>query len=108
MTEAKIFGEHDERTREQMARCMQYGSVRGGVLCADGHLGYAQPVGGVIAYDEHISVSGVGFDIACGNMAVKLDVPKKAIADRIEPILENIVSSVSFGLGGAHKEKGEH
>ena len=44
----------------------------GGVLCADGHLGYAQPVGGVIAYEEHISVSGVGFDIACGNMAVRL------------------------------------
>src|SRR5262249_37623217 len=76
MTEVRIFGDHDERTKKQMARCMQYGSVRGGVLCADGHLGYAQPVGGVIAYDEHISVSGVGFDIACGNMAVKLDVPR--------------------------------
>src|SRR5215467_11744511 len=93
MTEARIFGEHDERTKEQIARCMQYGSVRGGVLCADGHLGYAQPVGGVIAYDEHISVSGVGFDIACGNMAVKLDVPKKAIEDRIEPILQGIAAS---------------
>jgi tRNA-splicing ligase RtcB (3'-phosphate/5'-hydroxy nucleic acid ligase) len=108
MTEARIFGEHDERTKEQMARCMQYGSVRGGVLCADGHLGYAQPVGGVIAYDEHISVSGVGFDIACGNMAVKLDVPKKAIEDRIEPILQDIVANVSFGLGRANKEKVEH
>src|SRR5947199_10218983 len=105
MTEAKILVEQDERTREQMARCMQYGSVRGGVLCADGHLGYAQPVGGVIAYDEHISVSGVGFDIACGNMAVKLDLPKKAIADRVEPILTNIASNASFGLGRAQKEK---
>ena len=76
MPEARIFGEHDERTKEQMARCMQHGSAVGGVLCADGHLGYAQPVGGVIAYEEHISVSGVGFDIACGNMAVRLDVPQ--------------------------------
>src|SRR5947207_1890352 len=108
MTQVKIFGAHDERTKEQMARCMQYGSVVGGVLCADGHLGYAQPVGGVIAYDEHISVSGVGFDIACGNMAVKLDLPKKAIADRVEPILTNIASNVSFGLGRANKEKVEH
>jgi tRNA-splicing ligase RtcB len=108
MIEAKIFGEHDGRTKEQMARCMQYGSVRGGVLCADGHLGYAQPVGGVIAYDEHVSVSGVGFDIACGNMAVKLDVPRNAIEDRIEPILEKIASNVSFGLGRANKEKVEH
>src|SRR5258708_8157739 len=108
MTEVKICGAHDERTKEQMTRCMQYGSVVGGVLCADGHLGYAQPVGGVIAYDEHISVSGVGFDIACGNMAVKLDVPKAAIADRIGPIVNAIAASVSFGLGRSNAEKVEH
>jgi tRNA-splicing ligase RtcB (3'-phosphate/5'-hydroxy nucleic acid ligase) len=108
MPDVKIFGAHDERTKEQMARCMQYGSVVGGVLCADGHLGYAQPVGGVIAYDEHISVSGVGFDIACGNMAVKLDVPKKRIEDRIGPILERIAGDVSFGLGRSNAEKVEH
>src|SRR6516225_3411208 len=108
MTEIKIFGEHDDRTKAQMARCMQYGSVVGGVLCADGHLGYAQPVGGVIAYEEHISVSGVGFDIACGNMAVKLDVPKAAIADRVAPLLQQIAGNVSFGLGRSNAEKVEH
>ena len=57
MTELKIFGEHDERTVSQMWRCMGVGSVAGGVLCADGHLGYAQPVGGVIAYEDHVSIS---------------------------------------------------
>jgi tRNA-splicing ligase RtcB (3'-phosphate/5'-hydroxy nucleic acid ligase) len=108
MAEVKIFGEHDERTKEQMVRCLQYGSVVGGVLCADGHLGYAQPVGGVIAYDEHISVSGVGFDIACGNMAVKLDVPKKAIADRVGALVNEIAANVSFGLGRSNAEKVEH
>src|SRR5262245_13073101 len=56
MTQMKIFGEHDDRTKEQMWRCMAVGSVAGGVLCADGHLGYAQPVGGVIAYESHVSV----------------------------------------------------
>src|SRR5580700_6160061 len=99
MTEIKIFGDHDARTKAQMARCMQYGSVAGGVLCADGHLGYAQPVGGVIAYEEHVSVSGVGFDIACGNMAVKLDLPKAAIEDRVGPLLDEIAGSISFGIG---------
>src|ERR1700720_4839015 len=97
MTEVKIFGAHDERTKEQMARCMQYGSVVGGVLCADGHLGYAQPVGGVIAYDEHISVSGVGFDIGCGNMAGRLDVKREGIADEVGPILPDTARNVSFG-----------
>jgi tRNA-splicing ligase RtcB len=108
MTDVTIFGDHDDRTKEQMARCMRVGSVVGGVLCADGHLGYAQPVGGVIAYAEHISVSGVGFDIGCGNMAVKLDLPKRAIEDRIGPLLGEIAGSVSFGLGRTNAEKVEH
>ena len=109
MTQIKIFGEHDDRTKEQMARCMQYGSVVGGVLCADGHLGYAQPVGGVIAYEEHVSVSGVGFDIACGNMAVKLDVPKaRDRGPRRSELLNKVAANVSFGLGRSNAEKVEH
>jgi len=108
MTEIRIFGEHDERTKAQLARCMQYGSVAGGVLCADGHLGYAQPVGGVIAYEEHVSVSGVGFDIGCGNMAVKLDLRKKAIDDRIGELVSEVAANVSFGLGRTNAAKVEH
>src|SRR3984957_1203434 len=105
MTEFKIFGDHDERTKTQMARCMSVGSVAGGVLCADGHLGYAQPVGGVIAYEEHISVSGVGFDIGCGNMAVRLDVKRAAIADKVGPILAEVAGTISFGIGRTNVEK---
>ena len=76
----KVFGEHDEGTLAQMRNCMGVGNVVAGVICADGHLGYAQPVGGVIAYEGQISISGVGFDIGCGNMAVRLDTPYAAIA----------------------------
>ena len=74
----KIFGQHDEATVAQMRNCMAVGNVVAGVICADGHLGYAQPVGGVIAYEKQISISGVGFDIGCGNMAVRLDTPYSA------------------------------
>src|SRR6516225_4653122 len=63
----KVFGDHDEKTIAQMRECMGVGNVVAGVICADGHLGYAQPVGGVIAYEKQISISGVGFDIGCGN-----------------------------------------
>ncbi len=65
-----VFGEHDEATLAQMRNCMSVGNAVAGVICADGHLGYAQPVGGVIAYEKQISISGVGFDIGCGNMDV--------------------------------------
>jgi tRNA-splicing ligase RtcB len=108
VTEFKIFGDHEDNTKRQMARCMAVGSVAGGVLCADGHLGYAQPVGGVIAYEEHVSVSGVGFDIGCGNMAVRLDVDRAAIADKVGPILADIARTISFGIGRHNAEKVDH
>ena len=103
-----IFGEHDDRTVAQMQRCMDYGSAVQGVLCADGHLGYAQPVGGVIAYEGHVSISGVGFDIGCGNLAARTDLPYAAIKDRREPIMRDIARKISFGLGRVNKERVEH
>src|SRR5436190_1712084 len=108
MPQARIFGRHDERTLAQMQRCMRVGSVAGGVLCADGHLGYAHPIGGVIAYEDHVSISGVGFDIGCGNLAARLDVKKPQIEDRVGTIARDISRSVSFGLGRANAEKVEH
>src|SRR5947209_8019368 len=108
MAQARIFGRHDERTLAQMDRCMQVGSVAGGVLCADGHLGYAHPIGGVIAYEDHVSISGVGFDIGCGNLAARLDVKKSEIEDRVGTIVRDIAGSVSFGLGRTNAEKVEH
>src|ERR671929_1731755 len=95
----RIYGEHDEKTIRQLNRCMQAGSAYKGVLCADGHLGYAHPIGGVVAYEEHISISGVGFDIACGNMAVKLDVPFEVVRPQLPTILRDISNTISFGIG---------
>ncbi|MFC5990226.1 RtcB family protein [Limoniibacter endophyticus] len=87
---------------------MNTGSAAAGVLCADGHLGYAHPIGGVVGYTDHISISGVGFDIACGNMAVRLDTPYADIAPRIGIILQDIQSVVSFGVGRKNDERVEH
>ena len=98
------FGEHDERTLQQMHTCMAVGNVVAAVACADGHVGYAQPVGGVVAYDDNISISGVGFDIACGNYAVKTNIPFGAVKNRVLPLLTDISRRVSFGLGRTHKK----
>jgi tRNA-splicing ligase RtcB len=102
------FSNHDEGTLAQMRNCMGVGDVVAGVICADGHLGYAQPVGGIIAYEGQISISGVGFDIGCGNMAVRLDVPFTAIADRIGPIIKDVSRIISFGVGRTNEERVEH
>ena len=104
----KIFGEHEDTTVAQMRNCMAVGNVVAGVICADGHLGYAQPVGGVIAYEKQISISGVGFDIGCGNMAVRLDTPFSAIEDRVGSIIRDVSKVISFGIGRTNEERVEH
>ncbi len=104
----KIFGQHDDATVAQMRNCMNVGNVVAGVVCADGHLGYAQPVGGVIAYEGQISISGVGFDIGCGNMAVRLDTPYSAIADKVGEIIRDISKTISFGVGRTNDERVDH
>jgi tRNA-splicing ligase RtcB len=100
-----IHGEHDARTIAQMDRCMGVGSAVAGVLCADGHLGYAQPVGGVVAYEEHVSVSGVGFDVGCGNMAVKLDATRAGLGAGPATLVADIARAVSFGVGRKNAER---
>ncbi len=103
-----VIGEHDPATVAQMRNCMSVGNAVAGVICADGHLGYAQPVGGVIAYEGQISISGVGFDIGCGNMAARLDTPFAAIEGRVGPIIRDVARAIAFGIGRANAERVEH
>lgn len=103
----KVFGKHDEATVAQMKNCMAVGNAVAGVICADGHLGYAQPVGGVIAYEKQISISGVGFDIGCGNMAVRLDTPFATIHDKLGDIIRDVSKVISFGVGRTNDERVE-
>src|ERR1700687_6502844 len=103
----EIFGEHDEATIQQIETCVAAGGERA-VLCADGHKGYAQPIGGVVAYKEKISLSGVGFDIACGNLAILTDAKREQISPKIDKIMDDVVREISFGIGRKSKTRVEH
>lgn len=103
----KIFGQHDEATVAQIERCVAAGGERG-VLCADGHKGYAQPIGGVVAYTDKISLSGVGFDIACGNLAIRTDATRSQIESAMERIMDDVVREISFGIGQKSKMRIDH
>src|SRR3954470_2675951 len=65
MSKIKTFGDVDARSLEQLERCMAAGDADYGVLCADHHPGYSQPIGGAIAYEGYVSPSGVGYDVGC-------------------------------------------
>lgn len=104
----KIVGEHEQNTINQLYTCLKKGNVVGGVLCADGHYGYSQPVGGVVVYDGQISPSGVGYDIACGNKAVRTNLKYKDIKKRLPKIMDDIAGNISFGIGRKNKVRVDH
>jgi tRNA-splicing ligase RtcB len=106
----RTFGAVDQRSLDQLERCMEAGDADYGVLCADHHPGYSQPIGGGIAYEGHISPSGVGFDIGCGNKAVKTPLTNADLAGvgGIERVMEEIQRRISFGVGVPAQEKVDH
>lgn len=101
-----IFGDADDNTVRQMNNCLDVQSGAKGVLCADNHLGYAQPVGGVVAYRNRISVSGVGYDIGCGNKAVKTNIHVSDLDNGgVGCVMDEIQRRVAFGIGPNPGEK---
>ena len=79
----------DNGALKQIHACMADGTgAVGGVLMADHHLGYSMPVGGVIAYAGKVSPSGVGYDIGCGNKAVRVDLKAGELRSRIAAFMD--------------------
>lgn len=83
----------------QMENCLNAAPNVGGVLSADHHLGYSMPIGGTIAYTEHVSPSGVGYDIGCGNMAVATSLSWTDISSDMPKIMDEVANQVAFGVG---------
>ena len=100
----KIFGQHDEQTVIQFQHVRE--AAVDAALMADGHVGYVMPIGGVAAYRNQVSVVGVGFDIACGNAAIRTDLKLAAlgrtpeeIRATLSDIADQVADTVSFGMG---------
>ncbi|MES2177054.1 MAG: RtcB family protein [Gemmatimonadota bacterium] len=100
----KIFGQHDEKT------LVQFNNVRAqavdAALMADGHVGYVMPIGGVASYRNQVSVVGVGFDIACGNAAIRTDLTVASLGESpadvqqaLSSLADEIAGTISFGIG---------
>jgi tRNA-splicing ligase RtcB (3'-phosphate/5'-hydroxy nucleic acid ligase) len=111
----RIFGQHDENTLRQLQDVAS--RAERAALMADGHVGYVMPIGGVAAYRDRVSVVGVGFDIACGNAAIRTDLrvedvtrgltrddidrnPHRLTEDRrARQLADEIAETISFGIG---------
>lgn len=108
-----VWGEPLLNAVAQMKSCVDAAERRNipvrAALMGDHHLGYAVPVGGVIAYEGFVSPSAVGFDIACGNMAVRTDMHLTDFSsEEFVQIMDDIAAQISFGVGRRNNERVEH
>ena len=101
-----IWGKPQDNAVQQILNCQKIADYC--ALMADHHLGYAVPIGGVVAYEDQVSPSGVGFDIGCGNKAVLLDADAGEIRANIDTLMDDIWREISFGVGMKNKEEVEH
>lgn len=104
----KTFGIVEPEVEKQMLAAMEKSNANYGVLCADSHLGYSVPVGGVVAIENAICVNGIGYDIACGNEAVRLDCDSKLVKENIYRTMNEIQKNISFGMGRKNNETVEN
>src|SRR5438874_4640313 len=102
MAEPVIFGSHDAQTLAQLRDVASRADRV--ALMADGHLGYVMPIGGVAAYRRQVSVVGVGFDIACGNAAIRTDRRARDYPRaELEALADEIQHVISFGMGRTNR-----
>jgi tRNA-splicing ligase RtcB len=104
----KIFGKHEPNTIAQFNDVAS--RAVDAALMADGHQGYVMPIGGVAAYEDKVSVVGVGFDIACGNAAIRTDRTVTDLGDdpaqvraALEQLGNDIAATISFGVGRSNR-----
>lgn len=102
-----VLGQHQANTLDQLADVASRADRA--ALMADGHFGYIMPVGGVAAYKNQVSVAGVGFDIGCGNAAIRTDVKlssEGAVREYfLNGLADDIQATISFGVGRTNRAK---
>ncbi|HVH09764.1 MAG TPA: RtcB family protein [Gemmatimonadales bacterium] len=97
MRDPQIFGQHEPQTLAQLRDVAS--RAERAALMADGHLGYVMPIGGVAAYRHQVSVVGVGFDVSCGNAAIRTDVTRAQLTPHLAELADAIHDAISFGVG---------
>ncbi|QUL55680.1 RtcB family protein [Paenibacillus tritici] len=104
----RVWGKPDDGALVQARMCAENGNVVQTLLMADHHKGYSQPIGGVVVYDGQISPSGVGYDIGCGNKAVRTRLTMAELRPRLSGIMDEIARRISFGVGRVNNERVDH
>jgi len=94
-----IFAESIEQTAlDQFMLAMEQDFVVKGALMPDAHMGYTLPIGAVVACEDVVVPSYVGYDIGCGMGAVKTKFLRDDVEVNRKVIFERIYETVKMGF----------
>jgi tRNA-splicing ligase RtcB len=94
----------------QIVNATRFPGTKMVIITPDVHFGYGVPVGCVILTDREagaVAMGPVGFDIGCGMMSARSDVPAdRATPDRKLAFNREVMKRIEFGPGGKSKKLG--
>jgi tRNA-splicing ligase RtcB len=100
----KLLKETEEIIYRQIVNATRFPGVKMVIITPDTHYGYGVPVGCVILTDAEsgaIAMGPVGFDIGCGMVSAKSDVPADAATfDKKLAFNRAVMDKVKLGAGG--------
>lgn len=100
-----LLQEAEPTLYKQIVNATQFPGTKLVAITPDVHFGYGVPVGSVILTDRDagaVAMGPVGFDIGCGMMSAKSDVPAEAATpDRKLEFNREVMERVSMGAGGS-------
>lgn len=106
-----LLAEAEDLLYRQIVNATRFPGVRLVAITPDTHYGYGVPVGCVILTDANegaVAMGPVGFDIGCGMMSARSEVPAEAAtAGRRLEFNQAVSERVEMGLGGRSQALGE-
>ena len=93
----------DDKVVDQIQKAARLPVAKRAAVMPDGHSGYALPIGGVIALDNAVSPSFVGYDIACRVTTTILDITPDELLENRQAIARDMRIVSSFGLGSGFR-----
>jgi tRNA-splicing ligase RtcB len=97
----QLYSETEEGLFQQIQTAASYPGVMDVCIMPDTHIGSTVPVGCVIATDGTLLHSPVGYDIGCGIMCFKSDVPHtKGLDEKLRrKFSEQVMHRIGLGVG---------
>ena len=106
----KIWGRDmiEQGAIDQMATCCRIPGVIAGAMMPDSHWGYSVNIGGVLATDNIVLPTAVGFDISCSMKMTVIDKTPDTINTEFERYRLAIERATLFGAGKQWKNRKHH